>query len=347
MEQSDGLIEIPGSDRRIHWILSRKDTPHNLFVVPDGLPESKKNSALMLQVEKWAPFSNTDFIVQWSGTKASVYAWNTDQARHRIVENGLTPGKCTILPESCLKPAYKDGPRLLKLAEGYEGQIWDQGFLRFTRWWDGVPTQREWIFFLRTAGFDAQDPSLVAPKVCDEDFIDIPWIGNTNFLSDVFMLLQSRNMQVYACAILLAPVMYFTAEILTLSLGNEALEQEISVLNDESRTVRLERSEAIDNLNWIEESLALQQYPHLIEIIESFTRLVDPYELELVAWNYNQGELDIVVRSKTSLDPTFYIPLLEKEPLFFNVRASLRGTGRKYRDLRLQINVTPEQTENS
>jgi len=347
MEQSDGLIEIPGSDRRIHWILSRKDTPHNLFVVPDGLSESKKNSALVLQVKKWAPFSNTDFVVQWSGTKASVYAWNADQAKHRIVENRLNPSKCTILPESCLKPAHTDGPRLLKLAEGYEGQIWDGGFLRFTRWWNVVPTQREWTFFLRTTGFDAQDPSLVDPTVRDEDFIDSPWIGKTNFLSDVFMLLQGRRIQLYACVTLLAPVMYFTAEIFTLNLGNEVLEREIAVLNEESRAVRLERSEAIDNLNWIEESLTLQQYPHLIRIIESFTRLVDPYDLELVAWNYNQGELDIVVRSKTPLDPTFYIPLLEKEPLFFDVRGSLRGTGRQYRDLRLQINVTPEQRENS
>src|SRR5579871_1680361 len=91
-------IELPGSNSRILWVLSRCFLRQKVFELAEGLAESKRRSALALLVRKWSPYASTGFAAHWAGHRATVYAWDAAKAEAAIVEAGLSPSRCTICP---------------------------------------------------------------------------------------------------------------------------------------------------------------------------------------------------------------------------------------------------------
>src|SRR5256885_4450020 len=95
--------ELPGSDSRILWVLSRSFLRQKVFELAEGLPESKRKSALTLLVRKWCPYESVGFAAHWVGRQATVYAWDAAKAESAIVDAGLSPRLCTVWPETFIR----------------------------------------------------------------------------------------------------------------------------------------------------------------------------------------------------------------------------------------------------
>src|SRR5262249_536613 len=107
--------ELSGSNTRILWILSRSFLRQRVFELADGLPESKRKSALNLLVRKWSPYPVTGFQAQWVGRRASVYAWDAGKVNAAIVASGFHPSRCTVWPETFMRSPIEDGARIVTM----------------------------------------------------------------------------------------------------------------------------------------------------------------------------------------------------------------------------------------
>lgn len=96
--------------------------------------------------------------IAWVGSVAHVWSWLPPSdvgARERA----------GWMPETLLRGrADTDGPRLLALIEGVEGQVWKGGGLVASQWWPIAPAVDAWHRFLRSAGLspgaDARLPTV-------------------------------------------------------------------------------------------------------------------------------------------------------------------------------------------
>src|SRR5690606_36537450 len=81
----------------------------------------------------------------------------------------LAAGESGWIPETLLraKPAG-DGPRLLAMMRGVEGQVWREGGLRASQWWPAPPDAATWRRFLRAAGLATGDDTVPEPET-------LPW----------------------------------------------------------------------------------------------------------------------------------------------------------------------------
>lgn len=59
------------------------------------------------------------------------------------------------MPETLAQVPQDNGFRLLKQVQGYEGQLWEQGYLRASRWWGSEPSEGDWGVFVRGAAPDS------------------------------------------------------------------------------------------------------------------------------------------------------------------------------------------------
>lgn len=105
--------------------------------------------------------------VAWVGGIAHVWTWlPSDDASARE--------KATWVPESLLRARPSgDGPRLIALMEGVEGQVWREGDMVASQWWPSPPTEQVWHRFVRYAGL-APDVSDTLPSV-DQAGWSAPW----------------------------------------------------------------------------------------------------------------------------------------------------------------------------
>ena len=78
-------------------------------------------------------------IADANGKKASVWGFRT---------NDNHAGR--YIPESISFKPMSTGARIVKLTEGYEGQVWEQGSLIASRWWIKPPSPKGWVSFLHS-----------------------------------------------------------------------------------------------------------------------------------------------------------------------------------------------------
>ncbi len=66
-----------------------------------------------------------------------------------------------------------DAERLLRLMRGYEGQVWREGDLVASQWWESVPDADAWQRFLRGAGLASSQLPPPAPEQFPWELV--PW----------------------------------------------------------------------------------------------------------------------------------------------------------------------------
>lgn len=310
-------------------------TRHSVFSVPASLPESKRRTALDLQVRKSFPFKEPAFAAFWQGTDATVYAWDDGPVRARLQEAGL-PSNTQVVPESFIRPRGDGGVRLVTMLDGFEGQFWIDGFLRASRWWPTAPTAAEWSRFMRSVGLAASETN-AAPTALDLAFAERPWTEGTFSLDDWSTLLQSRRVLTIAATTALCPFVFLGAQWAVLAAAETGVRSELAGLDAASRSIRQERGEAYRNLEAIEDFTKLDVYPAQAEVLATaMTLLTNTGGPRIVSWSFDRGNLEIVARSDHDLDPTAYIKLFESDDAFENVSGTFVG---QERDLQLRMSV--------
>jgi hypothetical protein len=334
--------EHPGSDNRVLWIIGRSYLRQKVFELAEGLTDSKRKSALALLVRKWCPYESAGFAAHWVGRQAAVYAWDAAKVESAIVDAGLSPRFCTVLPETFIRTPHADGARLATMTDGYEGQFWRQGLLAATRWWPERPNLREWIAFLRGAGADLSEAGTDLPEPAETPLLNTPWTAPSSApITDLWSLLQNDRAAAVAATLLAVPFIYLLAEAGILGVAGMRLNAMLSSLSQANQSIRLDRSAALANLDTIQKYLSLEPFPPQIQIVQAVQKVLGAQQqkLSITDWTFDAGNLEILLHGDTALDATFFIEAFEKDPLFSNVRAT---TENQENDLRIRIQVNPK-----
>lgn len=336
LQTRQSVTAFPGSDRRVSWIVGRSFLRHNLFEVAESLPDAKRKSALGLLVRKWSPFAVTGFSAQWLGNKASVYAWDGAQVSSAIDAAGADAARCTIWPETFFRPAHTDGPVLAAMSDGVEGQVWRRGLLVATRWWADVPTARDWMLFLRSAGVDISQVSTAVPAPVGSELLPSPWTVAATPITDIWSLVQNNQAAAIAAAVVAAPFLYFLAEAAILSVATWRAESAIAGMSTANQSVRTDRTAALTNLDITESYLSLDNMPSQFELLAATADLVKGRRVSISDWTFDSGNLDVVLQAERPMEAAFYIEAFERDEHFSNVTGSLSN---QEKELRLKMQV--------
>lgn len=312
-------------------------TRHQIFSVPQSLPESKRRAAIDLQVRKAFPLREPAFAAYWRGNEATVYAWDKAGVAQALEEAGL-PAGTQVVPETFMRPRGADGVRIAAMLDGFEGQYWANGFLRASRWWPRLPSGGEWGIFMRSLGI-APEAQATPVVPSEQEFLERPWTEGTFSLDDWSSLLQSRRVVVAAATAAVCPFVLLGAHMAVLSVTESTVRAELAKLDAANRGIRQERAEAYRNLDAVEDYLKLDTYPPHVQVLNTaITLLANTGAPRIVSWNYDRGNLEIIARSDHDLDPTAYIKLFETDDAFENVSGTFVG---QERDLQLRMTVAP------
>lgn len=117
----------------------------------------------------WAPFANPEYRVAMRGAQALAFAWD------RAGVGG--EARSGAVPETLMQqPITQSGVRVLAGLDGYEGQVWQEGWLLATRWWPAAPEPAEWQLFVRSLPALAQDAPSQPPAPVAAVWQTRPWV---------------------------------------------------------------------------------------------------------------------------------------------------------------------------
>ncbi|MBX7197924.1 MAG: hypothetical protein K1X51_00950 [Rhodospirillaceae bacterium] len=336
LQTSQSVTELPGSDRRVSWIVGRRFLRHNLFEVAESLPDAKRKSALGLLVRKWSPFPSTGFSAQWVGNKASVYAWDAAQISSAIAAAGIDETRATVWPETFFRASHSEGAVLAAMSDGVEGQVWRRGLLVATRWWAEAPPARDWMLFLRAAGVDLSQASPAVPAATGSELLTGPWTVAATPITDVWSLVQNNQAAAIAAAVVAAPFLYFLTEAAVLSIGTWRAESAIAGMSAANQSVRTDRTAALTNLDAAESYLSLDDMPSQFELLATAADLIKGRRISISDWTFDSGNLDLVLQADRPMEAAFYIEAFERDEHFSNVTGSLAN---QEKELRLKMQV--------
>ncbi|MBY0510761.1 MAG: hypothetical protein K2P94_11510 [Rhodospirillaceae bacterium] len=296
---------------------------------------------MRLQVRRWAPFPSAKYIAQWSGNRASVYAWDDNEIKKGVVDAGLNVRRCTIYPETFFHPPLQNGARLVAAIEGVEGQVWRDGFLAASRWWPQKPSRIEWEMFLRAATQPLAQNGGQVPEPEQLGFLEAPWNREEGYLGIPWWLLEDSRYAAAGIALLLAPFIYMSFEYATLAIANTRVKSTLDAVTVETQSIRKQRSEALTNLDQIDSYLGLEIYPSQYEILATALELLEKRSVKIPEWTYDVGTLSFTLRGDQGVDATSVITAFEKSGVFTNVSATRFG---QEGQLRVRMDVLPKQT---
>ncbi|MFX6269947.1 hypothetical protein ABTF75_19175, partial [Acinetobacter baumannii] len=81
---------------------------------------------------------------EWGDGHAGAWLWDQGAVEAAIADAGEDPEAVLIVPETAVQQPGTSGARLLRLNDGYEGQAWQNGLLRASRYWLSPPSADEW-----------------------------------------------------------------------------------------------------------------------------------------------------------------------------------------------------------
>jgi len=334
-----GQTEKPSSNSRVFWVLSRRATRQSTFTFAADLPENKKKALLNIQVRRWAPFPNVKYVAHWSENRACVYAWNADDVSVAIADAGLNERRCIVYPETLIRRPVQDGVRLAVAIEGCEGQVWQKGFVAFSRWWPQKPSQVEWEMFLRSAGLPLDQYGGLVPEPENLPFLESPWTRQEGSMVGVWSVLEDPRSVAAIATVLAAPFVYLLVEYATLAVSNARVRSQIATISTETQGIRKLRSEALTNLDEVEDYLSLEIYPSQFEVLTTALGLLQPLNAKIPEWTYDVGSLSFSLRPTQEIDPTFLITAFEKAGVFSNVTATRAGQDGL---IRVRMDVLPK-----
>ncbi|WP_411834120.1 hypothetical protein [Pseudoxanthomonas mexicana] len=147
------------------WVVPRMHCQYRQLDL-GAIPARQREAAARLAAARYLPAPEAACHIAWRQGVAHFWIWTEAPAEARA-------GEQQWLPESLLVPLPEtDGPRLLRLAEGVEGQVWSNRQLITSQWWPQLPGDEPWLRFLRSAGMEQPLP---LPPAQAHPWLDQPW----------------------------------------------------------------------------------------------------------------------------------------------------------------------------
>ncbi len=142
------LVQQGGALGGQQWVVPRAECQYRQADL-SAVPQRQRAAAARLAATRYQPSPEAAVHIAWRRGIAHLWIWTMPPA-------AVASGEQRWIPESLLRaPPETDGPRLLQLVRGCEGQIWEGGQLLQSQWWPAPPDADAWQRFLRAGGLES------------------------------------------------------------------------------------------------------------------------------------------------------------------------------------------------
>ena len=246
-------------------------------------------------------------IADSDGKKASVWGFRTHN-KH----------KGRYIPESISFEPMTTGSRIVKLTEGYEGQIWEEGSLIASRWWFKRPNPKGWVSFLHS--FENSQES---------DFQQIPEVQELPYRTDFpfFEMDKTRASQLFSPANLggfvamglVCGAFFISGQYLRNEMTLKTVEGDIAALTTVTSQISADRRQALENIQLSQKHTILGHSGTVLLAMADLSVVLDKKGLLIQNFTMRSGALEIKLQSNGDIDIPALVVALESQPSLANV----------------------------
>jgi len=309
----------------VQWIVPRSECHYTRLDFRELTPRQRPPAA-RIAAARMMPTLGAASRIGWLDGIAHVWTW-TAASEHALKNEAW-------LPESLLRPrSFSDGPRLIRVVHGFEGQCWSQGQLYSSQWWPACPDIEVWTRYLRSSGLDAEQARRL-PEPQSLPWLDEPWasVMGTNAGSSVRLERWAWITGLGAIALALG---WQLASLEAWKNAKEAQSKEITLLRAQSMPVLESRERAEAARSALESYRDVQQAPSdYVLIAEVVARL--PKGVVLKAWEREAEKLLVGILSEVT-DPRRIVSAFDGHETLGQVMATPLEGGAMRLEFRLPI----------
>ncbi len=323
LRRSDGLTQLQEGGVGQEWILARRFCAFTL-IDATAIPFVRRKAYADITVQRWSPFGDTRYHLQWVGAQAMVWAWS----HSHVLDIGA--GELVVAPRRVLpETVYRGTPRsneavIVAMDEGVEGRVWSDQAMIASQWWPVVPTLDQWNSFRRGSGLAA---SHMLPVVESWPLLRLPWAtqrvaGVADIASRHRKLLQG-----VATGLLVGLLAFPLAASLRLVAKTAMLER---VIDKEAANVgdTLAAREAAErDMAAIEKLLKLRPPRRQLQLISAVITALPANDWKLLEWRMPDRHTLEVVLQMANPDPTALVRGWESTKIFHNVSVDMGRSG--------------------
>ena len=323
LRRSDGLVVLEAGRAGQDWVLARQFCSYT-FLDASSIPIARRKSYVLMAVQRWSPFPDSSFHIEWVGPRAMVWAWSKSQIqRSSDGELALVPRR--VWPESLFRGApCTNEAALVGVDEGMEGRVWRNQGMTACHWWDAVPSLEEWNALLRGAGL----PAVIAvPMPQAFPLAAVPW---TRQRAEALNELASRHrtmLQALAVGLAIALLAVPFAACLRLAAKTALLEQVIRAKTASVGSTLQAREAAERDRAAVDELLQLRPPKRQLQLMSSVVAATPGTGWKLLEWRMpDTGSLEVVMQMANP-DPTALVRGWEGSGVFKDVSVDIGRVG--------------------
>lgn len=334
------VIRAGGPLGAMQWVVPRAQCHYRRIDLPN-LSARKRQAAARIAARRYQPAAGALSHIAWTGSVAHLWTWTAPP------EDLAASEDLAWLPETLLRaPPADDGARLLRMVEGFEGQLWRDGQLQASQWWPQPPGEDGWRRFLRGCGLPAGDARSPEPE--PGQFEPLPWAetpwGDTQRGLPASPAALERLAWAGAFGLLAIVLGWQLAGTLTWSVARTQLDTRTETLRARAAPLldARERADAARQALLSYHALAQQgisDYALMAQIVSPL-----PDDIRFGGWRREGARLQTLV-SSADTDPRHFVSAFGQHPRLADVVASPVEGGSMQLDFTLPQAAAPGTAE--
>lgn len=299
-------------------VISRRHCHFESIPAPSGHRDARAMQAAKLAARARSPFQSASVKLVWSNNRIGIWSWPSDLLAP------LENAEFQAVPETLLdSPA--DGEQLRRREGGYEGQVWRNGTLIASRWWDHNPSEEQWARFTRAVPISGQTEASSDDTAASD-------LGNlVGRIKDVAYGARPRDYAALAVVLILVPFMYLGGQWLRLNQQASAMQGELATLEESTADVVQARSEAMTTSAQLQSYAGLLETPHPAAAIAVFAEAAAGFEAELESFMVREGAIEIELSGNDNLPLASLVEQLEASDVLEGVRLEASNRANQWR----------------
>lgn len=308
LQASQDVIFPEKLTTRAQWIIGRNLCLYRVFDI-SGLPAKQKESALTMQIRRWAPFPTPGFHIVWGNGIAGVWAWDEERVNSSIEEVGVQA--ISVLPESVYLPRKEDTAAVWLPAteQGFIFQLWVDGFLFIEKWFSKKPDAKRFDLFIRSIELPGscklnwQEIQAICHKAADNpvpEKLTTPWGAKNKTWSILQKLPWEQTMLLGAGVLVLCAYVW-------LITGAIVATRALSEVNDRAKLLEASVEDVLDARATAErlnqqskQQLLLLDYPQQLMLMADIESVFKPFNLVLKEWDFKGATLEVTTEGKVN-----------------------------------------------
>lgn len=337
LRRGNDLVRLEEGRSGQDWILARRFCAFT-FLDASTVPLSKRKGYAAMAVQRWSPFADTRFHIDWVGPRAMVWAWSNGQILD-LGDNEIAPNPRRVSPESLYRGMpHVDAAQLVAMDEGVEGRVWREQAMIASQWWPSPPPLHEWNSLRRGAGLPA-DLAVPPPELAP--LATVPWTRQRVEALNDLASRHRKSLLTVALGLVVALLAIPLASSLRLGAKTLLLQR---VIDTESRALgsTLEARESAErDLARVKELLQLRPPQRQLRLLSTVIAATPGSGWKLLEWRMPDGNSLEVVVQMINPDPTGIVRGWEATGMFSNVSVDI---GRNGNEVAIKAGIAGGQT---